>query len=116
MANYAEIRVHIEKAYGLPWRLGDVVAGELHFRDRDRNLLTLGNNTSIETQAYEFSNGTWSKYGAANISTSSTSTDGIYEFTFEPADDEIFRLVFKLTGDYKAQSDVTVKVLDPVSS
>lgn len=114
MANYAEISANIERAFGIPWRVGDVVAGEVTVRDRGRSLIEPANNNStLSATLHRLGSGEWNDAGTS-VSISSTSTDGLLEFSFEPDTEDTYRVVFTLDGDYKAKTEITVRVHDPV--
>lgn len=114
MAQSANLKPSITRPFGIPWRVGDVVAGELMVEDKSRSTLDpASNNSSVEATAYKLSAGSWDS-SAPDVTVSTTGTDGILDFAFEPEEDATYRLVFTLTGDYKAKTEVTVRVHDPV--
>lgn len=113
MSDFADLRANLETGYGLKWRTGDVVAGELHIRDRDRDLIGIGNSSSLEANVYRLRGDTsWDQQGV-DVTIEKTETDGIRHWRFEPDRDDLWRVVFVLDGDYRAQAEITVRVHDP---
>jgi hypothetical protein len=112
MADYADITATLEQGYGKPWRVGDVVAGALYIRDRSDSFFS-PSNTTLETTVYRLNNTDhWNEQGNS-VTVNTTSTDGVREWRFEPDRDDLWRVVFALTGDFAAKTEITVRVHDP---
>lgn len=113
MASYAELKPNLERPFGLRWRTGEVVAGELYVVDRTRSLFSPSNST-LSATAYRLDGDySWNKQGNT-VTISDTSETGIKEWSFEPETDDLWRVVFTLDGDYKAKNELTLRVHDPL--
>lgn len=123
MADAADVKATVGRAFGLPWRTGEIAYGDVFVMDRSGSLITnsagsgsfsddfSSSEYDVTTEAYELSGGSWDLAGE-DVPIKQTSTDGQFEFKFTPPDNEIYRLVFTVTGDYEGRTEVTIPVKD----
>lgn len=112
MASFAELQVSLAQEFGMPWRLGDIVAGKIYIYDQSKSLFSPSNSTLSATAFQLDGDATWDDSGQT-VSISTTATDGVRDWSFEPDEDDLWRVVFTLDGDYKAKTEVTTRVHDP---
>ena len=118
--DYAQLKTNVERAYGMPWRVGDLIAGNLILMDRSRNRIdpdtddTLDpSDVQLEGSAYRKRVATW-RSAQNEVVIEPSDTEGEWHFTFEPSEHGLYKLQFKLTGTYQATDYITVNVHDPL--